>query len=65
MNRNKNIRNTSGYKGVTLIKNRYEAQIKIDGKKLYLGRYLTALEASEVYNKKAKELFGEFFRDIN
>jgi len=59
---------TSKYKGVYLAKNRYknkiytywQAQIVINKKHMYLGIFKTEIEAAMVYNKKAKELFGEF-----
>jgi len=54
--------NTSGYRGVSLNSKSglWVAQIKIDGKQTYLGRFTTAVEASLVYNKAAKEHFNEF-----
>jgi hypothetical protein len=55
--------NTSGFKGVTKRGNKWEANIKFDGRLIYLGRYETAEEAAMIYNKKARELFGEFYRE--
>lgn len=52
-------RNKTGFKGVRFKTGKYEAVIWKD-KQIYLGRYNTAQEAAKVYNKKAKELFGEF-----
>jgi hypothetical protein len=52
--------NTSGYKGVSFHKNKWQASIRIDNKLLYLGRYDTKEEAAEAYNKKAFEQWGEF-----
>ena len=51
--------NKSGYKGVFFHKqsNKYRAEITICGKRKYLGVFKTALEASEVYQAKAKESF--------
>lgn len=40
---------------------RYQAQIKIDGRKKNLGTYDTLEEASAVYHQKAQELYGEFY----
>jgi hypothetical protein len=56
--------NTSGYKGVSFDKslNAYVARIVFNGNVLNLGRYKTAREAFDVYDAKAKELFGEFYR---
>lgn len=54
--------NTSGYKGVFWIKNknRWSAQIKINGKRRRLGVFKTALDAHKAYCLAAKEGFGEF-----
>lgn len=61
-NQNLNCRNTSGYKGVSYDKKRekWEAYIKINGKKKHIGRYETATDAALAYDKKAVEYFGEF-----
>lgn len=50
------------YKGVSLRKKRFCARITYEGKKIHLGTYATAEEASEVYQAKAKELHGEYYR---
>jgi len=52
-------RNTSGTMGVYLIKksNRWCAQIKVDGKVIYLGTYSIKKEAIEV-RKKAETTYG-------
>ncbi|MCQ4648928.1 HNH endonuclease [Blautia marasmi] len=56
--------NTSGYKGVSLIKKtgKYRAYINKDGKRIELGVYPNAELAAKVYNQKARELFGEYAR---
>ena len=56
--------NTTGFKGVTYYKptKKFAAKIKIDNKTYYLGYFKTAKEASDVYEKKAKEMFGDFYR---
>jgi hypothetical protein len=59
------LRNTSGYKGVTKRGNKWEANIKFNGEHIYLGRYDSAEKAAEIYNQKAKELFGEYHRELN
>jgi hypothetical protein len=54
--------NTSGYRGVSQNKKsgKWHAQIKIYGKQTYLGRFDTPEEAADIYDKAAKEHFGEF-----
>ena len=63
-NRNNIIRkdNKSGYKGVSWNKKDrvWRAQIAVNGVQTYIGSFGTAEKAAEAYNKKAKELFGEF-----
>lgn len=54
--------NKTGYKGVYFNKRdrKYRAQIKHNKKGICIGLYNTPEEAAEAYNKKAKELFGEY-----
>ena len=66
--RSENLRNTSatawsGYKGVYASGNKYMAQITINGKRIYLGTYSTAKEASEVYQQARLKYFGEVIND--
>lgn len=62
--RNKGLQsnNTSGFKGVYWNKNRnkFQAQIKFNGKNFYLGLYNTLQEGAEVYDRAATELHGDF-----
>ena len=62
-NRDKQINNTTGFKGVSFNKrhNKYHAQININGKKKYLGLFETAEEASVAYEAKAKVIHKEFY----
>lgn len=52
--------NSTGAKGVHFRSGKYDVQITHQGKKYNLGRYGTLEEAKTAYNKKARELFGEF-----
>lgn len=53
---------TSGFKGVTKVKEKWQAQIKFNRKYMYLGQFGSAEEAAAVYDKKAVELFGAVAR---
>lgn len=56
-----NKANTSGYKGVYLMKSgRWRAQICKDYKIKHLGSFDTKEEAEQIYRSKHVELFGEF-----
>jgi hypothetical protein len=68
-NKRRRVDSRSGYKGVYQIsekynvKKRFQAYIckpNLPKRKIVLGTYLTAEEAARVYDKKAKDLFGEF-----
>lgn len=54
----------TGYRGVKLDKRdgRYSATVFFRGRAIALGRFATAEEAAEVYNKAAIEYFGDFAR---
>lgn len=55
-------RGTSKYKGVcwNKVRNGWQAQIMQNGKVTFLGIHSNEDNAALVYNKKAKELWGEF-----
>lgn len=58
--------NSTGFKGVYFNKRdkSYYAQIKPEGdKRLFLGTFKTAEEASQEYKRVAKTLFGDFYND--
>jgi len=67
LNRNKQLNNKVGYKGVTLKYiskkgkgKRYTATIGQNNKTINLGYYHSEIDAARAYDKKAIELFGEF-----
>jgi hypothetical protein len=45
--------------------NKYRAQICYKGKYISLGVYGTPEEAAAAYRQKARELFGDFYRDTD
>jgi len=67
-NRKSNRTGVSKYKGVSLHKQKYknkvyeywQSQIRINGKLTHLGYFETEIDAAIAYNKKAKELFGNY-----
>jgi hypothetical protein len=58
--------NKSGLKGVCYCSSRrgskYRAYIQAEGRQFYLGTFATAHEAALAYDRKAKELHGDFAR---
>ena len=62
-NQGKRINNTSGFKGVSFHKkaNKYQARIRVNGKRKHLGLFLTPEDASYAYETKAKEIHGDFY----
>lgn len=63
-NKRKRSNNKSGYTGVSWNKaaSKWSAEVRKDGEKHYLGLYVSKHAAAKAYNRKAKELFGEFTR---
>lgn len=61
-NKGKTKRNTSGYKGVSFEKsrNKWQAEIMVDGRRIHLGRYDTPELAYEAYCEAALEYNREF-----
>lgn len=64
MNRKGSVNGTSKYKGVSFETQtrKWRAQISFNKKSIKLGRFNTEEEASEAYQRKAKEIYGEFAR---
>lgn len=54
----------SGYKGVCFRKgykkNQWKAEIRVSGKKIYLGVFDSKTQAAMAYNEAAKRYFGDF-----
>lgn len=62
-NRRSARNSSSKYLGVARSQSKkspWQAQIRVDGKLIYLGSFVSEDEAAKVYDKKALELFGEF-----
>ncbi len=58
----RSVTGNSKFKGVTFDKSRgkWSAQIKVDYKRIYLGRFAVEQDAALAYNKAAISAFGEF-----
>jgi len=56
------IDNKSGFKGVSWDKGtqKWRAEIRYKKKRYHLGVYIDIIEATKAYNRKAKDLFGNF-----
>lgn len=52
--------NTSGYRGVARIGNKWRCFIKLDYQQISLGRYTTPEEAAYVYDQASLQIFGDF-----
>jgi hypothetical protein len=60
MNVRKNKVNTSGFKGVDKSLKKWKARIQYGRKRIHIGTYNNKIDAAKAYDKKARELFGEF-----
>jgi HNH endonuclease len=61
-NRRRAKNNTSGFKGVILVKGRWRAIVRKGDVAEIVGHFKTPHEAYLAYCKRAAELFGEYFR---
>jgi hypothetical protein len=61
-NAGRNLANTVGYKGVCFAKctKKYQASIRLNGKLIYLGQFMTPEEAYAAYCDAARKFHGEF-----
>ena len=62
MNRGRPASNTSGYKGVSWDKHtlKWRAEIKANGKRYRLGRFLEKVDAAKAYFEAARKLHKDF-----
>lgn len=60
INRGLPCNNTSGFKGVYRKGRSWVARLHYNGSKISLGSYADPAEAARAYDRKARELFGEF-----
>ena len=62
MNRSKQKNNSSGYKGVALMRdrNKWYASIKVNGKSISLGVYKEKEDAIKAYREASNKFFGEY-----
>ena len=51
---------TSKFKGVCWTRRRWQSNITVNGKQIYLGRFKDETEAALAYDTAAKEHFGEY-----
>ena len=59
-NRNIQINNELGYKGVYTKENKYRSIIVLNGKQIYLGTFDDIILAAKAYDNAAKLYFGKF-----
>lgn len=52
--------NKHGFKGISFQDGKFKAHITINGRLMYLGRFVLKEDAARAYNTTAKEWFGEF-----
>lgn len=67
MNSNSQKNSSSRFKGVTWHKyaRRWQAQIRHNGRTIYLRLFLSEIDAALAYNRKATEMFGKFANPNN
>jgi hypothetical protein len=60
-NKNTVLKNSSGFRGATKYFNKWQSQIVVNGKKLYLGLYDTPEKAHAAYCEAAQKHHGQFW----
>ncbi len=60
LNKGREIRNKSGYKGVVWMPGKKLWRVNVAGE--YAGKFKNIIDAAKAYDKKAIEMFGEFAR---
>lgn len=58
----KHRKGLSTFKGVSWHVGKWQSQIRVEGKRLHLGRFSSETEAAFAYDQAAKRYFGEFAR---
>lgn len=61
-NSSKHKDNTTGFKGVARFRDKFQAGIGVDGKRIYLGVFDTAEQAHAAYCQAAKKYHGDYRR---
>lgn len=61
-NSKRRVDNSTGFKGVQPHRGRYQSQIRVAGRQLYLGLFSTPEEAHEAYCTAARRYHGAFAR---
>lgn len=64
MNRGIQKSSTTGFKGVSPLRNQFRAQIYVNGRQYYLGSFETKALASAAYKEAVLKYHGEFARAL-
>lgn len=59
-NKRSQVGSRAPYKGIWKKDNKWLAEVRCQGKRHYLGRYLNPEDAARAYDSKAREVFGEY-----